>query len=320
MNKKNSKSTAGFSLSKALLFWSCVLMIFLPGCPQKNEFSVLKGPYLGQKPPGELPKIFKSSISPNIEIEGIPYFANNGKLLVYKGSIDSVDGVFIMEEKEDVWTSPQMVLLLSPHEDRHFILTPDGKRIFFTSRRPVDSGGEPAKNPSLWVFDNTPSGWSQPQPLKPPVNTDQAEFYSTFTEDGTLYFTRSISDDSCDIYRSRLVSREYTQVEHLDAPVNTKYVDGDPYIAPDESYMIFLSNRPEGLGQHDFYISFKLTDGSWTKPKNLGRDINSEGNDVCPLVTDDGKYFIFGSNRTGRYEIYWVDAKIIEDLKPDELR
>ena len=286
----------------------------------RKPFPVLRGPYLGQKPPGMTPEIFKSRISPNIEMTGIPYFAKNGKRLLFKGSVDSMDGVFILEEKEGIWSSPQKVLTLSPHEDRHFIPTPDGKRIFFTSRRPLDSGGAPAKNPSLWVIDNTPTGWSQPQPLNSPVNTDQAEFYSTVTEDGTLYFTRSINDEGADIYRSRSVNRKYTREERLDEPINTKYVDGDPYIAPDESYMIFLSNRPEGFGQHDFFISFRLKDGSWTKPKNLGRDINSEGNDVCPLVTDDGKYFIFGSNRTGCYEIYWVDAKIIEDLKPDELR
>jgi Tol biopolymer transport system component len=289
-------------------------------CDKQENFPDLKGPYLGQTPPGTTPEIFKSRISPNIEIEGIPCFAKKGKLLVYKGSSVSKEGIFIMEEEEGVWTSPQKVLALSPHEDRHFILTPDGKRIIFTSRRPVDSGAEPAKNPNLWVLENTISGWSQPQPLKASVNTDQAEFYSTVTEDGILYFTRSMIEERADIYRSRLANREYIMEQRLDYPVNTKYVDGDPFIAPDESYMIFLSNRPEGLGQHDFYISFRAMDGSWTQPKNFGKDINSEGNDVCPLVTDDGKYFFFGSNRTGRYEIYWADARIIKNMKPIELK
>jgi len=304
-----------------MLFLFVLFLVTAISCVEHKTigFSDLKGPYFGRKPPGELPKIFESRIDSNIEIRGIPCFTKNGKFMLFKGSTDSLDGVFIMEEKEDVWTFPQKALALSPYEDRHFILTLDGKQIFFTSRRPLDSGGEPEKNPSLWIFDNTPSGWSQPQPARAPINTDQAEFYSTVTEDGTLYFTRSTSDESADIYRSSLVNGEYTRAERLPEPVNTKYVDGDPYISPNESYMIFLSNRPEGLGQHDFYISFKLTDGSWTQPKNLGKDINSEGNDVCPLVTDDGKFFFFGSNRTGRYEIYWVKANIIEDLKLNEL-
>ncbi|MGD8538682.1 MAG: tetratricopeptide repeat protein, partial [Candidatus Aminicenantes bacterium] len=195
----------------------------------------LKGPYLGQKPPGNDPEIFEYRINPNIEIEGLPCFAKNGKLLVYRGSSASKEGVFIMEEKDVFWSSPQKILTLSPHEDRHFTLTPDGKRIFFTSRRPVNSGEAPTKNPNLWVSNKTPSGWTQPQPLKAPISTDQAEFYSTVTEDGILYFTRSKSDESADIYRSHLVSGEYTQSERLGETINTEYVDGDPYIAPDES-------------------------------------------------------------------------------------
>ncbi len=320
MNKRNLNSREGLSHSKIFLFWLCALMIILSGSTKRVDFPVLKGPYFDQKAPGMTPEIFKSKISPTIEIEGIPYFAKNGRLLIYKGLSASVKGVFITEEKAGVWTSPQMVLASSPHEDRHFIFTLDGKRIFFTSRRPTNSGGEPTKNPNLWFLENTPSGWSQPQPLQAPINTDQAEFYSTVTEDETLYFTRSISDNNSDIYRSRLVNREYAIAERLDLPINTRFVDADPYIAPDESYMIFLSNRPEGLGEHDFYISFRQKDESWTPPKNLGKGINSQKNDVCPLVTDDEKYLFFGSNRTGRYEIYWVDARIIEKLKPDELK
>jgi Tol biopolymer transport system component len=306
-------------MSEHKRFFSILLffIVLIPSCSKKNSISALKGPYLGQKPPGNLPEIFEYRISPNIEIEGLPYFANNGKLLVYRGSCESMQGVYIMEEKDGLWTSPQKVLVLSPHEDRHFIPTPDGKRIFFTSRRPVNSEEEPAKNPNLWVSDNTHSGWTQPQPLKAPINTDQAEFYSTVTENGTLYFTRSKSDESGDIYRSHLMNGEYSHSERLGETINTEYVDGDPYIALDESYMIFLSNKPEGLGEHDFYISFRQKDGFWTSPKNLGKPINSEGNDVCPLVTDDGKYFFFFSNRTGSYEIYWVEAKFIDDLKPN---
>jgi hypothetical protein len=100
------------------------------------------------------------------------------------------------------------------------------------------------------------------------------------------------------------VNGEYSRSKRLGEITNTEYIDGDPYIAPDESYMIFLSNKPEGLGEHDFYISYQKKDGSWTPPKNLGKPINSERNDVCPLVTDDGKSFFFFSNRTDRYEIY----------------
>ena len=80
----------------------------------------------------------------------------------------------------------------------------------------------------------------------------------------------------------------------------------------------------------DLYVSFRRESGSWTKPKNMGRKINSEAKDAFPYVTSDGKYFFFNSSRVsvlndkkipdGPGNIYWVDAKIIEELKPDELK
>ena len=94
----------------------------------------------------------------------------------------------------------------------------------------------------------------------------------------------------------------------------------------------------------DLYISFKKNDGSWTKAKNMGEPINSSASEICPGVSPDGKYFFFTSYRTihknyseipltyeekirilnspgnGLGDIYWVDARIIEKIKPKELK
>ena len=105
----------------------------------------------------------------------------------------------------------------------------------------------------------------------------------------------------------------------LDFPINTGYNEHDPYIAPDESYLIFTSNRPGGYESADLYICFKNTDDSWAEPINMGNKINSDKYDYCPILSPDGKYLFFSSYRTGNGDIYWVDAKVIEELKPDKL-
>jgi Tol biopolymer transport system component len=51
----------------------------------------------------------------------------------------------------------------------------------------------------------------------------------------------------------------------------------------------------------------------------MGENINSKAFDWVPSVTPDGKYFFFNSNRTGSWDIYWIDAKIIEDLRTETL-
>jgi hypothetical protein len=73
------------------------------------------------------------------------------------------------------------------------------------------------------------------------------------------------------------------------------------------------------MGKGDLYISFKKGDGSWTTLKNMGKRINSEYTDYCPMLSPDGKYFFFTSTRTGHGDIYWVSVKIIEALKPKDL-
>ncbi len=113
-----------------------------------------------------------------------------------------------------------------------------------------------------------------------------------------------------------MINGKHTTVENLGAPVNTKYDELDPFIASDESYLIFCSKTLDGYGGFDLYITFQKSDGRWTEPVNMGEGINSSAYDWVPYVTADGKYFFFNSTRSGSWDIYWVDAKIIEVLRP----
>ena len=113
----------------------------------------------------------------------------------------------------------------------------------------------------------------------------------------------------------------YDKIENLGPNVNTKYDEGDAFIAPDESYIIVCGmGRPDCIGSGDLYISFREEDGDWIKYKNMGKKINSHFSDYCPYVSPNGKYFFFTSRRTGDDDIYWVDAKVIEELRPAHLK
>jgi len=121
---------------------------------------------------------------------------------------------------------------------------------------------------------------------------------------------------------------------------NHAYVcEFDLYISPDESMLIFTSERPEGLGSGDLYISFKDEEGNWSKAKNVGDKINTSGSEYCSMISPDGKYLFFTSAvregrrildqpftyedfkrcqknaKNGLSDIYWVDAEVIETLK-----
>jgi Tol biopolymer transport system component len=76
---------------------------------------------------------------------------------------------------------------------------------------------------------------------------------------------------------------------------------------------------PGGLGHDDLYVTFKQGDGSWSQPVHMGKEINTEKSENRPYVSPDGKYFFYTSSKRGNRDIYWVDAKIIEDLRPKNL-
>jgi hypothetical protein len=100
--------------------------------------------------------------------------------------------------------------------------------------------------------------------------------------------------------------------------VNTpNYNEAHPGIAPDESFMVFNDAfRPGGLGYADLYLTLRLPDGTWAKPRNLGPKINSAYIEFGPRISPDKKYLFFtrstGWNLSpGRdtADIYWVELK-----------
>ena len=92
-----------------------------------------------------------------------------------------------------------------------------------------------------------------------------------------------------------------------------------PFIAPDESYLLFSSSRAKDkTDTGDIYISFRNSDGSWTKPIYLDDEVNSDRPERFPSVTPDGKCFIFSRFVSrGNEDVMWVSSKIIEELKSE---
>ncbi len=91
-----------------------------------------------------------------------------------------------------------------------------------------------------------------------------------------------------------------------------------PFIAPDESYLLFSSDR--NTGRQSLFISFRRSDGSWTEAHGLGEAINSQKGERFPYVSPDGKYLFF-TRWHGRdnEDIMWVSSKIIDDLRKEVL-
>jgi hypothetical protein len=324
------------------------VIIFAGHCARQNESPALMGPYLGQEPPRMTPEIFAPGIVSTEHSEFCSVFSPDGNEFYWSLTGAPFPVIVAMRQNNGRWTEPEIVPFSGKYLDYDMAFTPDGKQLFFCSRRPVDGTGPPTDHTDFWYVNREATGWSEPKHLQSPINSDAQEYYPIFAQNGTLYFssTRPGGHGGADIYRAHFENGAYPEPENLGPPINTENFEGDLFIASDESYIIVTCyGRSDSLGSGDLYISFRKEDGSWSSMKNMGTSVNSAANEHCPILSPDGKYFFFSSGRSrhqdyskvaitysekiammnswgnGRNEdVYWVDAKIIEELKPKDLK
>ena len=175
----------------------------------------------------------------------------------------------------------------------------------------------------IWMVENKKNGWGDPIPLDSTIMKG-FEYAHSISKKGTLFFSsRRSGTKAFDIFFAKRLGDKYESPQLLDDRINTAGYEDGPFIAPDESYLIFESQRPESVeGSIDLYICFKQEDGSWGNPENMGPKINTKYSERFARVSPDGKYLFFGSNRKQLadnlyFDIYWIDAKIIDELKKD---
>jgi len=296
------------------------IVFILSGCAKQGDFPVLKGPYLDQSPPGLIPEIFLPGIvTTELNEHGAPTFSPDLSEMYWSPQYKEIRGgrILFMKITDSQWHAPKTAPFSEEFKNQNPFLSFDGKRLFFKSFRPIDA--DVYKNGAFWICERTPEGWSFPKPLGASVNSGSMGQQITESKNRNLFYAsdRPTGKGHWDIYKVRYINGSYTEPENLGDAINTEFYDGSPYIAPDESYLIFSSlSRPDEYGGSDLYISFRNADDTWINAENMGGVINTKEHECFPIITPDGRYLFFVRNG----DIYWVDAKIIEELKPDELK
>lgn len=141
--------------------------------------------------------------------------------------------------------------------------------------------------------------------LSPEINAEEAnEGSPAFSPDGkTLVFARGNtgkknSSKDVDLYMSRNVEGKWTAPAIL--PINDSLAwDGSPAFSRDGKTLYFASNRPGGAGGIDIYRTNMDASGRFSKPVNMGRDINTAGDDMFPYVAEGGKLYFASDGHPG---------------------
>jgi hypothetical protein len=279
----------------------------------QDDIPIPDGPYIGQTPPSSIPEVFAPGIvnrKESTDLEGMFgsdmntfYFVREGeeyagvvKVGAFKGDEVSY-GLAVIEYKDNKWQ--QSVVAKAASEPS---ISPDGNTILFKNG----------------YIERTSDGWSEMKSLGEPF-ASIGIMRSAISSSGTIYFDTYTKELDTPLRYSRLVNGKYETPKSLGPQFGIGKYNAHPYIAPDESYIVFDSVRDAGQGRSDLYISFREADGGWGPAVNLGDKVNTEASEKNPSVSPDGK-FLFFDRRTKRgnedVTIYWMDAQIIETLKP----
>ncbi len=275
----------------------CSLFCFAWGSVAQKTTET-RHPYVSDKPILE-PTIFGEGTISTGDYDSHPAFTSDGRTLYFLKSTPNFNfwTIVVSRFENGKWNAPEVAPFSGQWSDADPFITEDGAKLYFISTRPQE--GQSNRNLDIWVVEKTADGWGKPRNLGVPINSSGREWYPTLARNGTLYFgsDREGGKGATDIYRSRLVDGKYGVPENLGDAINTPAGEFEPFIAPDESYLIFAAvGRPDGLGGFDLYISYNRN-GAWTKAVNLGNKINSSGTDFSPKISPDGKYFFWTSTR-----------------------
>ncbi len=196
------------------------------------------------------------------------------------------------------WTGIDNVSFNNPeYSVMHPALSPDGKRLFFSSDMTDGFGGM-----DLYVayFEN--GAWSAPVNLGPGINTEADEAFPFVGKDGVLYFASDghTGMGGMDIYYSRAVRGVWEPVTNMGAPINSGRDDFGFVMDTTRKFGFISSNRDGGKGLTDIYLFTRLTVDAELL---VFRDDNGQGLDSVTVTSDcfprktyytnpDGKLYI----------------------------
>lgn len=182
-------------------------------------------------------------------------------------------------------------------------LTADEEILVFTRQVLRDPYGDESmrnKREDFYMSRMVDGEWTGARALGPPINTDRNEGAQSLSADGRLmYFTACNREDgygSCDIYVSVKEGDRWRTPANLGPPVNSAAWEAQPSISPDGRTLYFVSNRGGGYGGMDLWKSTQNDNGLWSEPVNLGKKINTTGDEMSPFIHADNKTLYFSSN------------------------
>ncbi len=280
-----------------------VITFFMSFALMSNGQS-LQFDYFGIKSPGEKIELF----APNI----VSLKNSNEKSLAISPIGDEVFfsagpgwpecKIMHIKKINNKWTEPKVAEFSIDCFSTEPAFSPDGKYLYYSSSK----GMQDIKQYCIWRVEKNGNEWGAPKKVIDIADPKIWEFHPTITKSGTVYFCCWDSLKQVgNIYQSKYSDGAYTEPEKVVLRFDIQGSDTDPFIDPDEKYLITSSTGQNSKGGYDTYISYKKEDGSWLSPINFGDKFNTIGDDNSFDISPDARFlFIYKQD-----DVYWTETK-----------
>jgi tetratricopeptide (TPR) repeat protein len=183
------------------------------------------------------------------------------------------------------------------------VISLDGTSLYFTARKKWKKN-EQTTDPStnlpfedIYVsYMNIDSIWSKPEKLSFCLPNRNEASVSISSDERQLYLYQDTTGNG-DIYSTEINSKRKNKIDIVAIKgLNTEFWETHCYFSQDKNLLFFSSDRPGGFGGRDLYFMRKTSPNEWTKPENMGPNINSKYDEDAPFLSADNKTLYYASN------------------------
>lgn len=215
-----------------------------------------------------------------------PTISGDGKTMAYTTKERFYQAVQVVRKEGDSWGRPRNITLdlIVNGNCSTLSLSYDGTELYlFKDDNHVGN---------IYVTNFKDGSWTPMRKLNENINTESYETHACISPDGKkLYFSsnRTGGFGDLDIYVSNKNSKgDWGPAINLGPNINTRFNENTPFITSDGKTLFFSSEGHSGVGGYDIVFSQLQTDGSWSKPVNLGFPINTSDDNLFYQPIGDG--------------------------------
>ncbi len=286
-----------------------------------KDFTESNSMYIESDLPDMKPKLFLPDLIDYTKhhIHSAPAYTPDGKIMFFSvyHNYSFPQKIYKTIYNNGKWSKPELLSFSGKNQEGGPQISPDGKKLFFYSRRLDAENSKDGKESRTWYSEINNGKCSPPKLLNIDSKHGLAFYPMGFKNNNVLQISakkgRMTYEDYDLEFKGDQINKINISADKFDIPGATFYrmssFSGKNYV------VIMVYNVTNGA---QLYISYKSKTGEWTQAKSMGDMIN-KGQARFPGFTHDKKYFYFSSYRSGVEKWYWINAKIIDFLKKNDL-